>query len=131
MATLKMPRRARRVKVVQMYKNPDSLEPGKVHLKYVVSYNHATERFFVDVVASWRFHSDCHVPEGFKIMSAGWLSVPADEYKDSNPANAKTWGGSEGYQVGPHSRDLAMLKQFVQHCENTFSREGVAVDFDA
>lgn len=111
-----------------MYKAPASLEPGKAHFKYVVSYNFATERFFVDLTASWKFHCDCHVPSGFVIKSAGWLSIPTDEYKVHNLTNAQTWGGSEGFQKGVHERDLAMLKQFMLDGENTFSREGVAVD---
>ncbi len=114
-----------------MYKSPSALEPGKIHLKYVVSYNHATERFFVDTVRHWQFHCDCRVPPGFRLISAGWLSVPLEEYRDNNLANAQTWGGSEGFQKGTHERDLAMLKQFVLDGENTFSREGVAIAFDS
>ena len=114
-----------------MYKNPSSLEPGKVHFKYVVSYNHATERFFVDVTAHWKFHSDCHVPPGFTIKSAGWFSTPTEEYRDNNLTNSKTWGGSEGFQKGTHERDLPMLKQLVLDGESTFSRHGTAVDFDS
>lgn len=108
------------------YKNPDikDLDTSKVHFKYIVSYEHATKQFCVDTMPSWKFHSDGHIPTGFKVISAGWVSCPKAEFCEDNLANAETWGGSEGFQVYPNKRDLAMLKLHFTDGDHVFTFDG-------
>lgn len=111
-----------------MYRTPETWDPNKIHLKYVVSYDKAGKRFFVDFVAHWQYHSDCHVPSGFRRISAGYFSVPKTEYQNNDMTNAETWGGSEGFQIGPHPRDLSMLKGLAVDGTNTYDEARNALD---
>jgi hypothetical protein len=111
-----------------MFKNPTSLDKNKLHLKYIVSYNHATKQFFVATMPSYGFHSDGHIPTGFRLISAGYFSAPKSEFIADDFTNAETWGGSEGFQIGTKERDLAMLKQHMTDGTNTYDEHGQAVD---
>ena len=106
----------------------EKLDKNKLHLKYVVSYNHLLKVFYVNWVRDWKFHSDCTVPSGFKLLTAGWLSVPREEMMKDDYSNAETWGGSVGFNVCPHPRDLAMLKQNLTDGEAFFDNDGKPVD---
>jgi hypothetical protein len=98
------------------------LDKSKFNLKYVVSYNDAKQTFHVDTTKDWLNHSDCHVPVGARIVSAGWVSIPLEEYRDYNYNNAVTWGRSIGFQLETHPRDLEMLQAFLINGQNSFDR---------
>lgn len=106
----------------------ETLDKSKLHLKYVVSYHHAQKMFYVNWVRDWKFHSDCNVPSGFRRASAGWLSVPRDEMNQDNYENLMTWGGSVGFDMCPHPRDLAMLKKNLSEGIAYFDKDGNELD---
>ena len=109
-----------------MFKTPKTWDSSKINLKYVVSYEQVSKRFFVDTVPVWKYHSDCHVPKGFRMISAGYFSVPKTDYQNNDMTHAETWGGSEGFQIGPKERDLNMLKGLTLDCTNTYDDTGNA-----
>lgn len=106
----------------------ETLDKSKLHLKYVVSYNAEHKTFYVNWVRDWKFHADCNVPSKFRRLSAGWLSVPRDEMQKDDYSNATTWGGSVGFDMCPHPRDLAMLKQNLTEGVAYFDAEGKPLD---
>lgn len=108
--------------------DPKALDKDKLHLKYVVSYNFANKWFYVNWVRDWKYHSDCNVPNGFRLATAGWVSVPREEMQKDDYSNAVTWGGSVGFDVCPHPRDLAMLKKNLAEGIAYFDSEGNELD---
>ena len=89
-----------------------TLDKSLANFKYVVSYDRTKEEFTVDTTRDWKFHSDCYIPNGNRLISAGWISCPFEEFKKDDYTNMTTWGRSIGFNVGTHPRDLKMLKQY-------------------
>jgi hypothetical protein len=99
------------------------LDPLKFHLKYVVSYNHKIQQFFVDTTRDWLYHQDCCVPKDFVVKSAGWISCDKPAFMKDEFDSMTIWGKSEGYRVDHNPLDLPMIKETLLNGNFYFTKE--------
>lgn len=110
--------------------------PNTREFKYLVAFNHETQRFHVGYTRTWKFHHDImdEFPKGCKPYGAGYFTVEIEEGSIDWEVDTVVLGkSSEGFKIGPSRRDLDMVKKMLQAENNeefirVFTKEGEPVE---
>lgn len=72
--------------------------------KYVIAKNQQGAAV-VGIIPRGGFHQDWNVPDGFRVVSAGWFT-------DRN-SKVETFGESYGYRLSPEFGDEELISQHI------------------